>query len=53
MNAMTDRLSDWKDSLADHMPEGSWPKRILLVLCIYLLLMIFAGDVLEYLSGKI
>ena len=43
MNAMTDRLSDWKDSLADHMPEGSWPKRILLVLCIYLLLMILLG----------
>jgi len=43
MNAVSEKLSDWRDSLADRLPESGWVKSIFIGLVIYLILMVFLG----------
>lgn len=43
MNAITDKLIDWRDTLNDMLPEGGWVKTALTVVVIYFVLMIVLG----------
>lgn len=43
MNTVTDKLADWRERMADFMPEGSWGKWVVRVLALYLVLMIILG----------
>lgn len=43
MNAITDKLSDSRDRLADLLPGGEWAKAAAVVLAIYLFLMVLLG----------
>jgi hypothetical protein len=43
MNALSDTVADWRDSLAQTLPGGRWARGALTVLGIYLLLAILLG----------
>jgi hypothetical protein len=43
MNAVTDKLEDWRDSLSDHMPQGGLAKLLGVILGLYLLLIAVLG----------
>ncbi len=43
MNAVTDKFADLKENLAGYLPEGNWPKRVLVAFFVYLFLMVLLG----------
>jgi len=43
MNALTDKLTEWRDTIGDSLPEGNWAKRIAIAVGLYLLAMIILG----------
>jgi len=43
MNAVTDKLTDWRENLAELLPAGGWVKGFISVVIIYLFLMILLG----------
>ena len=43
MNAVTETLSDWRDSIADYLPKGGIVRPLALVLGVYLLVAVILG----------
>jgi hypothetical protein len=43
MNAVTEKFADWRERMADFLPEGSWVKWAVSLLVLYLVLMILLG----------
>ena len=43
MNAVTEKIADWRERLAEFLPEGNWVKWVVSVLVLYVVLMILLG----------
>jgi len=43
MNAITEKLTGWRDNMADSLPAGGWVKAAVIVVAVYLVLMILLG----------